>query len=168
MNKLEKIINELEDIVHQLKEDTKVDFRPETIWFQGFEYKTVQSATGRIWLDRNLGASRVAQHSTDSLSYGGYYNHDEIQCPAGFRLPTEEEWKAEIVAGNINISPLKLPRAGLRYYSDGSLGGVGSYGYYWSSTVYGSNVRLLYFNSNNTNLFSNCRSLGVSVRLIKD
>lgn len=30
-------------------------------------------ATGRVWMDRNLGASRVARSSTDSLAYGDYY-----------------------------------------------------------------------------------------------
>jgi hypothetical protein len=34
---------------------------------------TVISATGRIWMDRNLGASRVAEISTDSLAYGDLY-----------------------------------------------------------------------------------------------
>jgi len=33
----------------------------------------VTSLTGRTWLDRNLGASRVAQSSADSIAYGGLY-----------------------------------------------------------------------------------------------
>jgi hypothetical protein len=33
----------------------------------------VLSPTGRIWLDRNLGASRVATSSTDYLAYGSLY-----------------------------------------------------------------------------------------------
>lgn len=36
-------------------------------------YGTVTTATGRIWLDRNLGASRVAISSTDTQAYGDYY-----------------------------------------------------------------------------------------------
>lgn len=36
-------------------------------------YGTVTTATGRIWLDRNLGASRVATSSTDASAYGDYY-----------------------------------------------------------------------------------------------
>jgi hypothetical protein len=36
-------------------------------------YGTVTTATGRIWLDRNLGASRVALSSTDTEAYGDYY-----------------------------------------------------------------------------------------------
>ena len=36
-------------------------------------YGTVTTATGRIWMDRNLGASRVALSSTDTQAYGDYY-----------------------------------------------------------------------------------------------
>ncbi len=34
----------------------------------------VTSATGRIWMDRNLGASRVATSSSDSQAYGSLYS----------------------------------------------------------------------------------------------
>jgi len=36
-------------------------------------YGTVSTATGRVWLDRNLGATRVATSSTDAAAYGDYY-----------------------------------------------------------------------------------------------
>lgn len=36
-------------------------------------YGTVTTRTGRIWLDRNLGATRVALSPTDSQAYGDYY-----------------------------------------------------------------------------------------------
>jgi hypothetical protein len=36
-------------------------------------YGTVTTATGKVWIDRNLGASRVATSSTDALAYGDYY-----------------------------------------------------------------------------------------------
>lgn len=35
--------------------------------------KTVTSRTGRVWMDRNLGALRVAGSSSDSLAYGWLY-----------------------------------------------------------------------------------------------
>ena len=36
-------------------------------------YGTVTTRTGRIWMDRNLGASRVALSPTDTQAYGDYY-----------------------------------------------------------------------------------------------
>ena len=38
-----------------------------------FEFGKVTSSTGQIWMDRNLGASRVATSSTDPASYGDLY-----------------------------------------------------------------------------------------------
>ena len=44
----------------------------------------VTSTSGMIWMDRNLGAERVAQSSTDSIAYGHLYqwgrNSDGHQC----------------------------------------------------------------------------------------
>jgi len=36
-------------------------------------FSTVTSKTGRIWMDRNLGATQVATSPTDAKSYGYYY-----------------------------------------------------------------------------------------------
>lgn len=54
----------------------KIDIYGEDHSFKhnGFEYNIVISPhTGRLWLDRNLGASRVAQSMDDNLSYGDYF-----------------------------------------------------------------------------------------------
>ena len=155
------------NLVEKVKKER--EFVPETIYFKGFEYKTVLSKTGRVWLDRNLGASRVAESYDDPLSYGGYYRNviGDIDCPEGFRLPTEEEWKAEIEAGDINTSVLKLPMPGRHSFSSGSLINVGSFGYYWSSTVSGSSARYLYFYSSIAYMNSLSWAYGLSVRLIK-
>lgn len=46
----------------------------EVIDFNGKTYKTVTSPyTGRVWLDRNLGANRVCTSMTDAQCYGDYY-----------------------------------------------------------------------------------------------
>uniref|UniRef100_UPI0040480805 FISUMP domain-containing protein n=1 Tax=Algoriphagus sp. TaxID=1872435 RepID=UPI0040480805 len=98
-------------------------------------------------------------------------------CPTGYRIPTDVEWDAERLSwGNSNqnaagalASPLKLPMAGFRNTSDGSLNFVGSYGYYWSSTVSSSNARSLGFGSSGAaGMYTNGRASGISVRCLKD
>ena len=183
--------------------------------------------TGKTWMDRNLGASRVAISSTDGASYGDLYqwgrgtDGHEIRssgttttlstgdtpghgtfivapespydwrspqndnlwqgvsginnpCPTGYRLPTEAELDAERLSWGSNnaagaiASPLKLPMAGFRSYSNGSFIYVGTYGLYWSSTLDGIYSRSLSFNSSNAAMGTAARPNGDSVRCLKD
>ena len=94
-------------------------------------------------------------------------------CPIGYRLPTETEWITEFQAwssqdatGGFN-SPLKLSLGGGRMGNDGSFVNVYSYGYYWSSTVNGTEARHLAIYSN-AKMFSVVRVNGISVRCIKN
>jgi len=143
-----------------------------TITFNGLEYKEVRSKTSRIWLDRNLGAKRVAESSDDSEAYGNYYTFDEIDFPDGYRLPTEEEWEAELKSWESKNSegafksPLKLPASGYRDNSSGDPFYVGSNGCYWLGSV--SNARYLDFCGSFAVLFSYIRANGLAVRLIKE
>lgn len=95
-------------------------------------------------------------------------------CPSGYRLPTEAEWEAERTSWSSNnsagafASPLKLPVAGSRLLSNGSLNSVGSFGFYWSSTVFGTGAGFLRFFSSNALVGSNLRASGFSVRCLKD
>ncbi|MFN5305549.1 MAG: FISUMP domain-containing protein, partial [Bacteroidota bacterium] len=184
-------------------------------------------ATGKIWMDRNLGASQVATVSSDANAYGDLYQwgrgndghqcrnssttstlsmsdqpgnasfillpnapydwrspqNDNLwqgvngvnnPCPSGYRLPTDVELDAERTSWSSNnaagafASPLKLPMAGTRTYSNGSLSNVGSVGNYWSSTVNGTNSNYLGFNSSPAAMNSNFRAYGLSVRCIRD
>lgn len=64
----------------------------------GNVYKEIISPyTGRIWLDRNLGASRVAQSFDDTESYGDYYQwgrdsdgHEKINSLTTFNVMNSE------------------------------------------------------------------------------
>ncbi len=188
---------------------------------------TVVSKTGKIWMDRNLGASQVATSSTDAASYGDLYqwgrgtdghqirtsattttlsttdapgNGDFIlepnspydwrspkndnlwqgvsgvnnPCPTGYRIPTEAEWVAERLSWSTNnalgafASPLKLPMAGYRDYSNGSLNDVGTFVFYWSSTVSSTVARVLLFGSGTADVNTATRAYGFSVRCLKD
>jgi hypothetical protein len=187
----------------------------------------VTSSTGKIWMDRNLGATQVATGSADVASYGdlyqwgrladghqirtsgttatlsstdvpgnGYFitvnsgNYDwrspqnnnlwqgvngtNNPCPTGYRLPTETELNAERLiwisndAAGAFDSVLKLPMAGSRRRSNGSLSGVGSNGLYWFSTVFGTNAGLLYFDSGFASMYTNYIANGFAVRCLKD
>jgi len=139
------------------------------------KYKTIKSpVTGRVWLDRNIGASRVAESSTDKLSYGHYLTHKEAKAIAklvkGFRLPTPEEFRAEQLENSSNaFNKLKMPMPGYRTRTDGAVNFEGSYGYCWSGSVLGTDARLLHFNSSATLPdYSSNRAYGFSVRLIKN
>ncbi len=63
--------------------------------------ETVTSTTGEIWMDRNLGASRVADSSTDSLAYGNFFQWgrfaDGHQC--------RESDKISVLASTAASSP---------------------------------------------------------------
>ena len=172
--------------------------------------------TGRIWMDRNLGASQVATSKTDEAAYGSLYQwgrlsdgheerssgttsetsakdkpgHDKFitksnwrvphnpnlwqpgtginnPCPAGFRVPTKDEFSAEAKY----ISFLKLTCGGKRQLWDGSLNDVGQTGYYWTSTDNGNTAA--YMNIYNwgdegyPNQVTNY-GYGMSVRCIKE
>ncbi len=45
-----------------------------------FTYQEVTSSTGQIWLDRNLGATRVARGKRDTASYGDLYQWGKAQA----------------------------------------------------------------------------------------
>ncbi len=101
-------------------------------------------------------------------------------CPSGYRLPTALElnaerasWEQDPINSTINAagafdSPLKLPMAGVRLNGFGSLDGVGTIGFYWSSTVSSTPARGLGFGSGSANMNANNRALGLSVRCLKD
>ena len=113
---------------------------------------------------------RSPQNSNLWQSVNGINN----PCPSGYRLPTESEldaehvsWVSDNAAGAI-ASPLKLPVAGGRSFSNGSLLNVGARGNYWSSAVSGANSRFLIFYSTNAQMGFSYRAYGYSVRCIKD
>jgi uncharacterized protein (TIGR02145 family) len=96
-------------------------------------------------------------------------------CPAGFRLPTATEWETELNSWGTDpdpadafASPLKLVVAGYRSRVTSGFGGVGSIGYYWSSTVVGIQSRTLFFNSDFAKMHSDNRANGFSVRCLED
>ena len=190
----------------------------------------VNPVTGKVWLDRNLGATQVADSSKHEASYGDLYQWgraadghqvrtsanqntqattsladegsnlwdgkfiigfpdwltpaatdlwtgtaaENNPCPSGYRVPTNAEWNQERLTWSSNnaagafASPLKLPLAGFRNGTDGMPVFVGTQGYYWSSTVVGSNSRHLVFVGGGVAIDTGIRANGRSVRCLKD
>jgi hypothetical protein len=179
----------------------------------------VKSKTGRIWMDRNLGATEIAISSRDNLAFGdlfqwgrqsdGHQKRNSITtdiksltntpgnvgfiigrdwrspsnstnldiwngikgsnnpCPKGFRLPTEDEWKAEIPFLGQNI--LKLPIAGYRNPEDGAIKNIGSQVFYWSSTTKDEfSVALMVLDNGSYFMADLYRATGGCVRCIKE
>jgi uncharacterized protein (TIGR02145 family) len=94
-------------------------------------------------------------------------------CPVAYRLPTEAEWEAERESWSTNDaagafgSALKLPMAGDRRIN-GEIFNEGALGDYKSSTSDGASSRSLFFYSSYATMSTNYRSLGSSVRCIKN
>jgi uncharacterized protein (TIGR02145 family) len=117
----------------------------------------------------------------------------EDPCPGGFRVPSKAQWES-ITGGSyfsssvpVNKSGnlwtwkatntsgwqigdfLFLPAAGCRYSGSASLGGQGSDGSYWSSTVSGAYAHGLGFDSSNVAPANgDDRAYGFSVRCVVD
>jgi hypothetical protein len=101
-------------------------------------------------------------------------------CPIGFRVPTYDELNDERNTWFINgvlvnnpagalISPLKWTLAGNRNLNLGDVVQFGnSAGFYWSSSVITDFSRLLNINSPFSDMQSDFRSFGMSVRCIKE
>jgi uncharacterized protein (TIGR02145 family) len=184
--------------------------------------------TGKIWMDRNLGANQAATSSIDAASYGNLYQwgrgNDGHQlrnslttttlsgtdqpvngsfilsgalpgdwrspqnanlwqgvagvnnpCPSGYRIPTRIEWEAELAswgattAAGAFASVLKLPSAGQRANSNGSISGVGATGLYWSSTPgFNDDSGYFRFDPVSAGFTNTTRASGFSVRCIKN
>lgn len=94
-------------------------------------------------------------------------------CALNYHVPTQTEWNTvkTTLGGNRNtfVSTLKLPMAGNRSSSFGSLFAQGSDGCYWSSSPYGAVGYNLGFGSAAVNpAISNNRPTGFSVRCLKN
>lgn len=98
-------------------------------------------------------------------------------CPQGFRVPTVEEWQTEQASWSSNDaagafgSPLKLPSAGMRSYSSGTISGAGVAGGYWSSRIFGTDLATAIgwgSGANSFLIYGTGRAGGYSIRCIKD
>lgn len=141
---------------------------------------------GVTWAGTNVGEPGRFVGTPDD--YGNYYTFDEAQtaCPAGWRVPTTEEFAALIDAGQeraeiSGVSGRMFGSGDNRVFFPGgggvvNLSGVynpNDFGCYWSSTPKRKTAYGLSFNSNTNLIFNNAgmgmtRTNGMSVRCVKD
>ena len=150
------------------------------------------------WANYDLcnGSSSTMTKYCTSSSYGIVDNHSVLEAKddaatanwgAGWRMPTLQEIKdlydskytttewvtvngvsGRKITSKSNGNNIFLPAAGFRYVT--SLSSEGSYGYYWSSslyTYYSDNAYGLYFNSGGIDCASSNRYCGRSVRAVR-
>ena len=124
--------------------------------------------SGTLWKNANEGGDNAR------------YTYNEAVSRFGNKLPTREQlvelkdkctwtWTGNgyKVTGPSGES-ITLPAAGYRR-CNGDVGSVGTDGYYWSSTPYGSGrVWILFFYSSKVYMSSNSRCYGQSVRLVQN
>ena len=215
----------------------RIDIKSIPTTHTDWTYNDVTYGT-QTWMDRNLGARRVATALNDVLSYGNHYqwgrpadgheitvwngatpysgrgfhdatalnalsatttpghpnfiltnagNYDWLAtqadpdrwatanqgpCPAGYHVPTNDEWNTADTFGAWNNntdtfnSALKLPSAGYRSPVSGGLTNQGTRGDYWSSSV--STRSLLFDSTAASTASSNVRAYGCTVRCLKN
>lgn len=76
-----------------------------SFWRGGIEVvPTVTTATGRVWMDRNLGATQVATSTTDAASYGHLYQWGRLADVHQIRTsPVSTTLSSTDVPGNGNF-----------------------------------------------------------------
>jgi uncharacterized protein (TIGR02145 family) len=149
---------------------------------------SAQAAEGPTATDPKDGA--VSGWNTTNAPNGSWTDGSKTAndpCPAGYRVPTKEQWDGVRVnntqtnVGTFSNSAtnygagvkfgdqLMLPAAGNRGSNNGALYVRGNSGLYWSSTGSGSfNAWFLYFSSSGAASTGNTRTYGLSVRCVAD
>ncbi len=134
-----------------------------------------------------------AKNTLNYHQFGVLYNFPAVEqwglCPIGWHVPTDAEWTAmtsslgsDNFAGSMmksnfgdswngtNLSGFSGLPGGFRSFNDGYFYSAGNFGYWWSSSPFGSSawVRLLYIDGENVYRYFDNQRLGFSVRCVRD
>ncbi|WP_336664994.1 FISUMP domain-containing protein [Elizabethkingia meningoseptica] len=184
---------------HNLGADTSADPFTPVAAIHGAKYQwgsqTGESGRYISQLDDQNNSGAIAGWNAISLSgnpwnsgtSGNPIKTSKDPCPSGYRVPTENEFKAILnnnsksYVGNnwfdsaTNFSTgimignnLFLPAPGLRYISNGSLNGRGFGGYYWNSNNDDNSLNTLQITNQSAYMTSLNKVFGASIRCIAE
>ena len=159
------------------------------------KYRTVV-IDGRTWMADNLnynvpGSTCYREDEDNCMVYGRLYSWEAAKsaCPAGFRLPTNEEyeslWKA--AGGDFNAGYLLKANYGwsgetngndsLKFsampagnmFDDGTYGNENKFAFFWSSSVEGDKASVWYLTSKSMgfSFMMKPKNFGFSVRCVQ-
>ena len=155
---------------------------------------------GNTWDNLTTGAYCDYDNTpSNSDIYGRLYNwyittNSHNICPKGWHVPSDAEWTTLITyLGGASVAGGKLKETGTTHwespntgatnetgfsalpggtrYDDRTFGGIGYYGYWWSSTEYGTDDawgRDVIYVVSGINRWSYGKTVGLSVRCLKD
>jgi uncharacterized protein (TIGR02145 family) len=142
---------------------------------------------GQIQADGAVILGRIGQYNVNAVTSGKL-------APKGWHVPTDEEWSTLLnYLGTESVAGGKLKETGFTHWatpntgatnetgfsalpggarnSDGTFGNIGSYGYWWSSTVNNTTSlwsRFMGFNYTNVWRLSYNNTYGFNVRCVRD
>ena len=173
--------------------DTTVD---PNIPIQGIHGNYYQWGRNTVVADASSSAGPISGWDTTAAVNSAWTDGSKTAndpCPTGFRVPTKSQWDGVINTSLNTVSrtgafidsstnfgvaihfgpsvaskTLTLPASGYYDYRNGTLGGLGYWGFYWSSTENGTYAWLLGFTRDGTGTDSSPSTSGVSVRCISE
>ena len=161
-------------------------------------YTSATTGAGVNGKTKTLATSDVPGHSTfitpdNTVEQNGVFVYDwrndqntnrwainsQGSCPSGWHVPTKAEWDAETGITNLTtgFNQLKLTAAGYRYGDfdgsgrEGTVRTAGSFGWYWSSSVWPSGAGISAYkdiSSNDSFTEQAGRAYGQAIRCIKN
>jgi len=102
--------------------------------YEGITYGIIHYG-GRDWLDRNIGATEVANswRGENRNSMGGKFKRGKARCPSGWRVPYESDFRAlNLGSARDAWQKVRLSTAGNLDF-EGGIYGAGVTGYYWTN-----------------------------------
>jgi uncharacterized protein (TIGR02145 family) len=163
----------------------------------GKVYRTVKIGN-QVWMAENLnykigGSWCYDNDKANGRKYGRLYTWDaaKVACPVGWHLPTRQEWGELLVTvGGFSVAGKKLKATsgwdnngnstddygfsalpGGYRSSDGGFGNAGNNGNWWTATESNSDDaynRYVYYSNDNVNEHYFIKSVGFSVRCLRD